>query len=62
MLEQLIKPLIVERHRNLHQIHNDSGEVDVNDNHHVKVTEQLQLLQIDRRLAIGLLGLLQVTN
>jgi len=48
----------LEHHRHLQQIDDDPREVDIAHDHDVELTEQLQLAQIDRRLAICRRGLM----
>ena len=62
LLEHLVQPLVLERHRDLEQVNDDASEVDVAHHHDVEVPEQLELLQGDGGLAVGLRGLLQVLD
>lgn len=60
--EHLIHPFVLERHHNLKQKNDDSGEVYIADDHDVKVPKQLKLAQIHISLPVGFRSLLQMSN
>ena len=48
------EPGVLVRHGGPQQVHNDPGEVYVDDHHDIELPEQLQLQQIARCLPVGL--------
>ncbi len=50
----IAQPYQMVRHGALQQIHHDAGEIDVYDDHHVKMLEELQLCEISCSLAVCL--------
>lgn len=62
LMEHLVQPAVLKRHRDAQQEHDDPREVDVAHDHDVEVAEQLELAQVDGGLAVDGARLLQVPD
>jgi len=62
LAEHLVQPGVLEHHGHLQQVDDDPRKVDVAHDHDVELAEELQLAQIDCRLAIGCRGFVQMSD